>query len=179
MPEDSPDREIIQTILDRIDALDQKVQELLLFARPRAPSLASVSLRGLVRDIVEQLELDPRLSAVEVSISSDDPTVLAWPWEALYDPQTGMLGQTAQVLRRLNRLRIESSEKATLPRDRIHILLVTARPYQQDVSYRSISRPLVDLIQQEKLPAQVTLLRPPTIAALRQHLTTHSWIESR
>ena len=57
-----------------------------------------------------------------------------------------------------------------LPRDRINILLITARPNKDDVDYRSISRPLVDLIRCEKLPASVQVLRPPTVNALRQHL---------
>ncbi|HEV2987895.1 MAG TPA: tetratricopeptide repeat protein, partial [Candidatus Angelobacter sp.] len=36
--------------------------------------------------------------------------------------------------------------------------------------FRSIARPLVELIEQKKLPAQVELLRPPTFDQLRRHL---------
>ena len=111
LPEDSPDREIIQTILDRIDALDQKVQELLLFARPRAPSLAAVSLRGLVRDIVEHLELDPRLSAVEVSISSDDVTVRG-DAEQLREVFLNLLLNAAQSMQDGGRIGVVFSETA-------------------------------------------------------------------
>ena len=57
-----------------------------------------------------------------------------------------------------------------LPKDRINILLVTARPFENDVDYRSISRPLVDLIRKEKLPASVQVLRPPTFDNLVKHL---------
>ena len=113
------------------------------------------------------------LDQLVVQISSDDPQVLAWPWEALHDPQTGPLGQTAQILRRLNKLAIEEPVSSELPRDRINILLITARPYKRDVRYRSISRPLVELIANEKLPARVTLLRPPTLDQLTRHLEDH------
>ena len=58
----------------------------------------------------------------------------------------------------------------SLPRDRVNILLVTARPYEGDVRFRSISRPLVELIERHRLPAEVTVLRPPTFDALREHL---------
>jgi hypothetical protein len=52
----------------------------------------------------------------------------------------------------------------------IHILLITARPYEGDVRYRALSRPLVELIEKQLLPAQVTALRPPTFDTLRAHL---------
>ena len=58
----------------------------------------------------------------------------------------------------------------TLPKDQVNILLLTARPYEADVRYRSISRPLVEQIEDLKLPATVTVLRPPTFDALREHL---------
>jgi len=57
-----------------------------------------------------------------------------------------------------------------LPSDRVNILLVTARPHEGDVQYRSISRPLVELIQEHALPARVHVLRPPTLDRLREHL---------
>ena len=57
-----------------------------------------------------------------------------------------------------------------LPRDRINILLVTARPHQGDVRLRSISRPLVELINKHDLPAHLTVLCPPTFDELRRHL---------
>jgi len=107
---------------------------------------------------------------LHLQISSDDPRVLGWPWEALYDPEVGYLAQTCQIERRLNQIRDVQKLPESLPRDRVTILLVTARPYQGDVQYRSISRPLVELIARNHLPAHVDVLRPPTIARLRDHL---------
>ena len=47
---------------------------------------------------------------------------------------------------------------------------MTARPYANDVRYRSISRLVVELINQENLPARVHILRPPTFDTLRKRL---------
>jgi hypothetical protein len=103
-------------------------------------------------------------------ISGDDPHVLSWPWEALRDPESGVLAQTCQIERRMNNVRDPQPISDKLPNERVNILLVIARPYQGDVYYRSISRPLVELIEKERLPAGVHVLRPPTFDRLREHL---------
>ncbi|MGB0069175.1 MAG: CHAT domain-containing protein, partial [Isosphaeraceae bacterium] len=108
--------------------------------------------------------------SLHLLISSDDPQVLGWPWEALHDPQAGQLAQTCQIERRLNTVRKPDKVGQRWPKDQVNILLVTARPYEGDVRYRSISRPLVELIDKHDLPAQVTVLRPPTFENLREHL---------
>ena len=99
--------------------------------------------------------------------------MLGWPWEALHDPQAGQLAQTCQIERRLNTVRKPDKVGQPWPKDQVNILLVTARPYEADVRYRSISRPLVELIDKQDLPAQVTVLRPPTFESLREHLREH------
>ena len=109
------------------------------------------------------------LEQLHLQIISNDASVLAWPWEALRDPQVGPLATACRIERRLDGIRAVDLP-AELPKDHIHILLVTARPYQGDVGYRSLSRPLVDLIEERQLPARVTVLRPPTFDALREHL---------
>jgi hypothetical protein len=112
-------------------------------------------------------------SKVYLRISSDDPRVLAWPWEALCDPELGYLAQTCQLVRQLNTLRNPQPLPESLPKDRVNILLVVARPYEQDLRFRTLARPLVELIERERLPASVDLLRPPTFEQLRKHLREH------
>jgi len=107
---------------------------------------------------------------LHLQISSDDPRILAWPWEALRDPELGPLAHTCQIERRLNKLRDPQPLPDSLPQDRVNILLVVARPYERDVGFRSIARPLIELIEKQKLPAHVDLLRPPTFDQLRQQL---------
>ena len=110
------------------------------------------------------------LSGLHLRISSDDPRALGWPWEALHDPQSGFLAPTCQVERQLNTVHDPYPLPATLPRDRVNILLVTCRPFEQDVRYRSLSRPIIEIVIDQKLPAEVTVLRPPTFDRLCEHL---------
>ena len=109
-----------------------------------------------------------------LQIRSDDPKILSWPWEALFDGQTGShLAHQRRVERQLNKLP-DPPPVADLPRDRVNILLVVARPYgEDDVRYRSVARPLVELIASQNLPAHVDVLRPPTFDRLREHLRAH------
>jgi hypothetical protein len=99
--------------------------------------------------------------------------VLAWPWEALYDRQAACrLANTCQVERRLDHLR-DPPKLKKLPKDRVNILLVIARPYERDVRFRSVARALVEWASRPDVPASVHVLRPPTFDHLRQHLRQH------
>jgi tetratricopeptide (TPR) repeat protein len=107
---------------------------------------------------------------LQLVITSDDAGVLAWPWEALHDPLVGDLAHLCRIERQLDHVSDPLPPSENLARDRIGILLVTARPYEGDVAYLSISRPLVELIHARRLPAEVTVLRPPTFKQLREEL---------
>jgi len=108
-----------------------------------------------------------------LQVRADDPHILSWPWEALYDPQAGAyLAHQRRLERRLNQLP-DPQPAADLPNERVNILLVVCRPFENDVRYRSIARPLIELIQSKNLPAHVDILRPPTFDQLREHLRQH------
>jgi len=108
-----------------------------------------------------------------VQVRSDDPRVLAWPWEALEDGEAAPLALTGRLERSLDKVADPTPLSADLPRNRVNILLVIARPFDGDVGYRSIARPLVELVEKRNLPAHVTVLRPPTFAHLQVVLTEH------
>jgi Tfp pilus assembly protein PilF len=114
-------------------------------------------------------------SRLNLQIASNHAGVLSWPWEALRDPRLGTaLAQACRIERRLSEILDAPAVSPSLPKDRVNILLVVARPYgDRDVRYRSIARSLVELIQKHNLPAHVDLLRPPTFAQLREHLKQH------
>jgi tetratricopeptide (TPR) repeat protein len=108
-----------------------------------------------------------------LQIRSDNAQILSWPWEALYDPESGaFLAHQRRIERQLNQLP-DPPPVRKLPKDRVNILLVVARPYENDVRYRSLARPLVELIHSQNLPAHVDVLRPPTFDQLRDHLRAH------
>jgi tetratricopeptide (TPR) repeat protein len=53
----------------------------------------------------------------------------------------------------------------------LNVLLVIARPGgKDDIGYRTISRPLVEMLQNAKLPVKVDILRPGTYQALTEQL---------
>jgi tetratricopeptide (TPR) repeat protein len=110
------------------------------------------------------------LENLNLQVMSDVPLILQWPWEALFDPESSYLSIACKIERRLNRVRDPIPIPPDIPKDKINILLVVARPYEQDVKYRSISRPIVELIESLKIPAFVHILRPPSFTELRNHL---------
>jgi PAS domain S-box-containing protein len=71
------DRAVLGDIVGRIDALSDIVHDLLLFARPHDPVLATVSLKTLVREIAELLRNDPQFAGVTVHADLPDVTCLA------------------------------------------------------------------------------------------------------
>jgi PAS domain S-box-containing protein len=63
------DRSVIGEIIARLDALNGIVQDLLLYARPRAPKREAVDVRSLIESTAELLRRDPQLAAVTLSIT--------------------------------------------------------------------------------------------------------------
>jgi hypothetical protein len=76
------------------------------------------------------------LENLTLKIASDDPRVLAWPWEAcaIRRPSGALAGNCME--RQLSGQHDPLDLPATLPRDRINILLITARPHEADVGFR-------------------------------------------
>ncbi len=112
------------------------------------------------------------LENLHLKISSDDPRVLAWPWEALHDPETGTLAHHCRIERQISKNVPDPLPlPENLPKDRINILLVIARPGgDADVGFHALSRPLVELAREQQLPVHIDVLRPPTFDQLRQQL---------
>jgi hypothetical protein len=98
------------------------------------------------------------------------PTFHRLHWEALKDPALPQaFALDVPVSRVLLTRPVEPAVLRSAPI--IRVLLVTARPFgRRDVGYRTISRPLLELLRQAKLPVQIDLLRPATYASLDRHL---------
>ncbi|MCP4040807.1 MAG: CHAT domain-containing protein, partial [Gammaproteobacteria bacterium] len=110
------------------------------------------------------------LAELTLKIASDDPRILAWPWEALRDPHGTTLAHNCRIERQLSELHDPLPLPENLPSDQINILLIIARPYDDDVGYHALSRPLIELVQKQRLPVRIEVLRPPTFSQLEQHL---------
>jgi len=73
LPNDSKEAAVIKEIVGRIDALDDLMKDLLLFARPPQPRPRPVDLLALVRTTAELLSSDPALKNVEVQVEGHAP----------------------------------------------------------------------------------------------------------
>jgi PAS domain S-box-containing protein len=71
MPE-GQDREVLGEVLDRIKALNELLQELLVFARPVPPKVERVPVVAHLKQVAEQIRRDPALNRVEVEIKGDE-----------------------------------------------------------------------------------------------------------
>jgi PAS domain S-box-containing protein len=77
LPVDHRDRAILKDIQERLDALNELLEDLLLFARPKEPRTAPADIRPLVEATVGLLKKDPGMAGVEVTVRGDSPTILA------------------------------------------------------------------------------------------------------
>jgi two-component system, LuxR family, sensor kinase FixL len=69
MPPDQRDRDILLDIITRLDALNRIVQDMLMFARPRALRQEPIPLGLLLRETASLIERDPNMLNLEVSVS--------------------------------------------------------------------------------------------------------------
>ncbi|MEN8445786.1 MAG: CHAT domain-containing protein, partial [Cyanobacteria bacterium J06555_13] len=105
-----------------------------------------------------------------IEIEGESPEFHALHWEALKDPKhpTPLSVECLFTRKRFHQGLVGIDLK---PSSTINLLVVTARPDEEnDVGYRTISRPLIETIQQAQLRVNVELLRPGTFQALSDHL---------
>jgi len=79
LPQDSPDQAILQEIQERITGLNQIVEDMLLFARPRPPRLQPVPILSLVRSSLKSLRQDPGNARLVFLIEGKERMVSADP----------------------------------------------------------------------------------------------------
>ena len=110
------------------------------------------------------------LSQVRMAIASNDPDFHALHWEALRDPDLPRpLAVDCVMVRSINKPRPIPAKVKESPT--INLLVVVARPDEErDVGYRTISRPLLELMENSRFRVNLDLLRPGTYKALAQHL---------
>jgi PAS domain S-box-containing protein len=75
LPPDSTDRRIVGDMVARIDSLNQLVDEMLAFARPRPPETYPVAIGALVREAADLIAADPAMQDVTVDILGADPVL--------------------------------------------------------------------------------------------------------
>ncbi len=79
LPETSSDRPIIKEILDRIASLNETVEDLLLYARPKPLKIQSTEIRAVIESSAALLAGDPAFGKVEVFFRGEDYRLQADP----------------------------------------------------------------------------------------------------
>jgi PAS domain S-box-containing protein len=97
LPESSPDREVIGSILERIDALNRKVEDLLAFSRPKPPHFEDLPLHLLLRETVGFLASDPRMDSVRVELEPVE-LMLSGDTDLLREVFVNLLLNSAQAM---------------------------------------------------------------------------------
>ena len=69
MPADQRDRDILIDIITRLDGLDRIVQDMLMFARPRALRREPIPLGVLVRETASLIERDASMLNLEIAVT--------------------------------------------------------------------------------------------------------------
>lgn len=68
---------VMRDIVGRIDSLSELINDLMLYARPRAPRLGQVELRPLIADAVTIVRRDPGAQSVEIVVEGEDVSASA------------------------------------------------------------------------------------------------------
>ena len=71
-----PEVTVMRDIITRLDALNELISDLLLFARPRPPRMGPVSMEALLGDAAELIRRDPAFANVEVRVAGPDVTLV-------------------------------------------------------------------------------------------------------
>jgi signal transduction histidine kinase len=79
MSDTSRDKAIIGDIVVRLDSLNDIVQDLLVFARPREPQISPVPLAVLLNDTITLVRRDPAQQGVTILLEGENPVVQADP----------------------------------------------------------------------------------------------------
>ena len=77
LPKDSKDASVVKEIVSRIDALNELMKDLLLFARPPQPRPSMVDVASLIRTTADLLSGDPALQGMAVVIEGGAPPLPA------------------------------------------------------------------------------------------------------
>jgi PAS domain S-box-containing protein len=75
LPAGSRAKTEVESLVHRVDGLNEMLEDLLSFSRPQSPTLVPIALETLLRDAVEVLKQDGPVMDVTVEMSGDMPLV--------------------------------------------------------------------------------------------------------
>ena len=108
LPPGSPEQNIANEVVTRIDTLNDIVQDLLLFARPRPPMLETVDLGELLTNTVSLLKEDPRFREVHIAIEDMAGQQVVADQEQLKLVLLNLLINSAQAMEGKGRITVQA-----------------------------------------------------------------------
>ena len=121
------------------------------------------------RAFADYSRLRDDLGTLRFEIEGSNPEFQALHWEALRDRDLPRPLAVDCVMVRKSTLPTPVMAGVN-PSPTLNLLMVTARPFKEDVAYRVVSRPLIEAIANSQLPVKIDLLRPATFESLSKHL---------
>jgi len=104
------DLPVMRDIITRIDSLNELINDLMLFARPRAPRRNAAALRTLVHDAITIARRDPAGEQIEFSVEGDD-LVIYIDAEMIRACVVNLLLNAAQAMSGHGRIRVLVSRR--------------------------------------------------------------------
>jgi hypothetical protein len=127
----------------------------------------SVFGAGLARDAYQRA----RDKGLEVVFRSAEPGLLGLPWELMRDGAGPVALGAGGISRSLPIA--GGAGTLTVPGGRLRVLMVISRPAgTQDVRYQMVARPLLERLEAVRGEVDLTVLRPPTLDALKDALAS-------
>jgi signal transduction histidine kinase len=111
MPAEQRDRSVLLDIITRLDSLNRIVQDMLLFARPRALKKEPIALSSLIGETAGLIERDPGLAMLEIKVEGS-AAVVGDP-EMLQIVFQNILMNAAQAMAGQGRVDVTISEDGT------------------------------------------------------------------
>ncbi len=106
-PPDDGERPVMADIVSRIDALNDLIEDLLLFARPRPLRVTSLELSTLLRQTVETMRKDPIAAQVAMELSVP-PTEMHGDAELLRSAFLNLLLNASQAMNGKGEVRVQA-----------------------------------------------------------------------
>jgi signal transduction histidine kinase len=110
-PDGDADVPVMNDIVARIDSLSELVNDLMVFARPRAPRPIELRLRPLVVEALTLVRRDPAAASVQIDVEGTDATIVA-DAELLRAALLNLLLNAAQAVGDGGRIHVRTSVSA-------------------------------------------------------------------
>ena len=99
---------VMRDIVARIDALNELIQDLMMFARPKPPRLNTVNLRQPIDEAITMLRRDPAGSSLDIDVDGDVAEVTVDP-DLIRATVLNLLLNAAQAMNGQGRIRVTSA----------------------------------------------------------------------